>query len=62
MRLANLALIVFAALLLSLSPARAQDVNRSVLPMPDPPFKGKIGLTPADSVKDFPKPAFSAIR
>ncbi len=44
-----------AALLLSLSGASAEDANRTILPMPDPPFKGKIGLTPADSVKDFPK-------
>ena len=44
-----------AALLLSLSGASAQDANRTILPMPDPPFKGKIGLTPANSVKDFPK-------
>ena len=35
----------------SISYAKAQNV----LPEPDPPFKGKIGLTPADSVKDFPK-------
>ncbi|REK06831.1 MAG: arylsulfatase [Planctomycetota bacterium] len=28
---------------------------QSVLPEPDPPFKGKIGLRPSDSVKDFPK-------
>jgi arylsulfatase A-like enzyme len=56
MRLGGLVSIVAAALLLSISPALAQDVDRSVLPMPDPPFKGKIGLTPADSVKDFPKP------
>ena len=45
-----------AALLLSASIASAQDIDRRVLPMPDPPFKGTIGLTPADSVKDFPKP------
>jgi arylsulfatase A-like enzyme len=56
MRLTGLVSMVAAALLLSILPARAQDVDRSVLPMPDPPFKGKIGLTPADSVKDFPKP------
>jgi len=45
-----------AALLLSFSTLSAQDVDRAYLPMPDAPFKGKIGLTPADSVKDFPKP------
>lgn len=31
--------------------ARAQDV----LPMPDPPFAGKIGATYKDSRPDFPK-------
>jgi arylsulfatase len=35
------------------TPAVAQD--RNSLPFPDPVFKGKIGLTPADSVKDFPQ-------
>lgn len=38
--------------------ASAQDIknefNRSILPVPDPPFKGKIGLRPSDSEKDFP--------
>lgn len=29
--------------------------DRSQLPIPDAPFKGRIELTPADSVKDFPK-------
>ena len=33
----------------------AQDFNRSILPVPEQPFHGKIGLRPADSVKDFPK-------
>jgi hypothetical protein len=34
----------------------AQDsFDRSQLPIPDPPFKDKIGLTPAQSVKDFPR-------
>jgi arylsulfatase len=56
MQLAGLVSMVTAAFVLSISPALAQDVDRSVLPMPDPPFKGKVGLTPADSVKDFPKP------
>lgn len=32
----------------------ADDFNRTKLPIPQVPFKGKIGLTPADSVKDFP--------
>ena len=54
----NTALIsttAIAALLLSISGALAQEADRTILPQPDPPFKGKIGLTPADSVKDFPK-------
>jgi arylsulfatase A-like enzyme len=37
------------------TPLAAQDFNRSILPVPPQPFKGKIGLRPADSVKDFPK-------
>ena len=32
------------------APALAQ----SILPHPEQPFRGKIGLRPADSVKDFP--------
>jgi len=31
--------------------------GQSILPRPDPPFKGKIGLRPSDSVKDFPEEA-----
>jgi arylsulfatase A-like enzyme len=33
----------------------AQDLNRSYLPIPQGPFKGKIGLRPSESIKDFPK-------
>jgi len=33
-------------------PANAQEV----LPHPQPPFKGKIGRTAAESTPDFPKP------
>ena len=33
----------------------AQEYNRSILPVPEQPFHGKIGLRPSDSVKDFPK-------
>ena len=54
----NTALIsttAIAALLLSISGALAQEADRTILPQPDPPFKGKIGLTPAYFVKDFPK-------
>jgi arylsulfatase len=32
-------------------PAQAQEV----LPLPEPPFKGKIGRTVKDSTPDFPK-------
>ncbi len=54
---------IFFILCLVLSPAFAfgetgeedKEVNRSILPMPDQPFKGKIGLRPSDSVKDFPE-------
>ena len=51
------ALAVSAAALLSVSNTLAQEAARTILPQPDPPFKGKVGLTPADSVKDFPKDA-----
>ena len=46
--LAILSLAMCAALAL---PAGAQNV----LPRPEQPFGGRIGLTAADSVKDFPK-------
>ncbi|TWT85568.1 Arylsulfatase precursor [Posidoniimonas polymericola] len=36
------------------SAAPAAEFNRSSLPITQPPFKGKIGLTPAESTKDFP--------
>jgi hypothetical protein len=35
--------------------AAAAEFNRSILPVPDPPFKGKVELRAADSVKDFPE-------
>jgi arylsulfatase A-like enzyme len=35
--------------------AVAQDLNRSILPIPEPVFAGEIGITPADSEKDFPR-------
>ena len=55
MRTSCVSLAAILAVALSVSPALAQQ-DRRVLPMPDPPFKGKLGLTPGDSVKDFPKP------
>lgn len=33
----------------------AQELDRSILPIPEPVFRGRIGLTPADSKKDFPR-------
>ena len=33
----------------------ADPFNRAILPVPDQPFKGTIGLRPADSTKDFPQ-------
>lgn len=33
---------------------QADQFNRTILPIPEKPFTGKIGLTPADSEKDFP--------
>ena len=57
-----LILIVAGAALFFLQAALAQEatqsggrLDRSVLPIPEPPFKGKIGRTAADSVPDFPK-------
>jgi arylsulfatase A-like enzyme len=35
--------------------AGAAPENRSVLPIPEPPFEGKIGRTVKDSTPDFPK-------
>jgi hypothetical protein len=55
-------LIVAGAALLFSQAAMAEEsgqssdkLNRSVLPPPVPPFKGKIGRTAADSTPDFPK-------
>ena len=48
-------LAVACVFTLSFGQAWAEDFNRSILPIPDQPFKGKIGLRAADSVKDFPK-------
>lgn len=45
------AVVALILALFSISYAKAQNV----LPEPDPPFKGKIGLTPTNSVKDFPR-------
>jgi len=34
----------------------AQDLDRRVLPLPDPTFKGKIGKSYTDSKQDYPQP------
>jgi len=49
-RLGALSLLTIASASLS-----ADELNRTILPIPDQPFKGKIGLRPSDSVKDFPQ-------
>ena len=54
-------LLVTAVVIAALSstgvqPVRAQDaVNRSVLPLPEPPFEGTIGRTYKDSKEAWPK-------
>ena len=50
------ALIMVAALLVLLTSGGAQVSQAQDLPQPQPPFKGKIGLTYKDSLPDFPKP------
>src|SRR5262245_24741057 len=37
------------------SPGAVPNEPRRVLPAPEPPFRGKIGRTAADSKPDFPK-------
>jgi hypothetical protein len=34
---------------------KKSDPPRNVLPVPEPPFQGKIGRTVKDSTPDFPK-------
>ena len=48
-RMHSISVFVLAFVLMAFT-ASAQDV----LPRPDPPFKGKIGRTIKESVKDFP--------
>jgi arylsulfatase len=55
MRATQSAVFALCSILLSGTATHALSQDRSSLPIPDPAFKGKIGLTPADSVKDFPK-------
>lgn len=54
-RLMNLAVFSLALLFANITLAASEDLNRNVLPIPDQPFKGEIGLRPADSTKDFPQ-------
>ena len=44
-------------LLLSLAALSAYAGERDLLPMPDSPFKGQIGLRSSESTKDFPEEA-----
>ena len=51
-------LAIFCAATLALGVVRGQEaINRDILPIPDPPFEGEVGLRPQDSVKDFPAEA-----
>ena len=47
-------LLASCSITLCLGDTRAQGFNRTILPIPDQPFKGKTGLRPSDSLKDFP--------
>ena len=46
--------VILTALLLFTATAAAEDFNRTKLPVAQPPFDGKIGVRPSESVKDFP--------
>lgn len=52
--LVALAIVMVAAPLFA-SQAKTDSLNRTILPIPEPVFRGKIGITPADSEKDFPR-------
>lgn len=45
----NVALPLFA------QQEQTDSIDRTILPIPEPVFRGRIGLTPADSEKDFPR-------
>ena len=55
------ALLTLSCLTVPADVAKAEEkgsvpaLNRTILPIPEPPFHGRIGLTPADSKKDFPR-------
>jgi arylsulfatase len=56
MKTTHTAILIFVyAATLYFGPTRADEFNRTTLPIPDQPFQGKTGLRPADSVKDFPR-------
>ena len=55
MRMTLSSFLALSAIILTGISTHAVAQDRSNLPIPDPAFKGKIGLTPADSVKDFPQ-------
>jgi arylsulfatase len=55
MRTTQCSFLATCAIILTGISTHALAQDRNSLPIPDPFFKGEIGLTPADSVKDFPK-------
>jgi arylsulfatase A-like enzyme len=54
-RALQVAMLTVALVLLTIGVQAAVKANRTVLPVPEPPFKGKIGTTLKDSKPDFPK-------
>jgi arylsulfatase len=52
-----LSLLAALAILAALPQSLHAQSSRETLPMPDPAFKGKIGLRASDSVTDFPAEA-----
>ncbi len=49
-RTAGLAILLTSVICFSAD----SKITRDILPIPDSPFKGKIGLRPSESKKDFP--------
>ncbi len=54
---ARITVALMVGFTVALGVATAQAQTRETLPIPDPAFKGKIGLRASDSVKDFPTEA-----
>ena len=52
----GVALMIALALLASAGAQADQPVDRTVLPPPDPPFRGKIEVAFKDSTGEFPEP------